>query len=410
MAKAVEDSQGNVSDSPRRRPIGRVFLDAVAEAILNTILFVFKFVGWSVQWTFATVFFLAVMAGAAWYVFNQAVQGGKHIVVPDVVGMSVPRAMAELAKDGLEMGTQTPMPTEGYPANYVLLQRPSATKVVREGRKVAVTVSAGQSLETVPSVVGKDYKQAASDLRDARFGQGPESRLPHSAPRGSVIAQFPPGGSARIQGTEVSLLISDGLGADQMFMPDLVSIPIKEAIERLKTMNVPCEVFSVRSDSEDFATVLKQDPEAGTLLIAGASASLETRLYDGADVPNVRRRVDVTLSLPANIYAPQVKVDLVDGNGARTPVAVPQNLVAGATFTIQKVTYTDEATVEMYINAVLYESHYYEGDKNPLVKRFSNPPPENEAPMQIEALDEPVISVQKPGPRDIFVRRPRPNP
>ena len=370
----------------------------------------FKFVGWSVQWTFATAFLLAVMAGAAWYVFNQAVQGGKHVVVPDVVGMSVPRAMAEFAKEGLEMGTQTPMPTEEYPENYVLLQRPSATKVVREGRKVAVTVSSGHSLETVPSVVGRDYKQAAADLRDARFGQGPESRLPHSALRGSVIAQFPPGGSARTQGTEVSLLISDGPGTDEMFMPDLVAMPVKEAIERLKMMNVPHEVFSVRSDSQDFATVLKQDPEAGTLLIEGSAASLETRLYDGADIPNVRRRVDVTLSLPANVYAPQVRVDLVDGNGARTPVAVPQNLVAGATFTIQKVTYTDEATVEMYVNGVLYESDYYEGDKDPVVKRFADQPLENEDPARMEALEEPVISVQKPDPKDIFVRRPRANP
>ena len=42
------------------------------------------FGGWGIRWSLAAVFFLAVMAGAGYYVFAQVLQGGATVKVPDV--------------------------------------------------------------------------------------------------------------------------------------------------------------------------------------------------------------------------------------------------------------------------------------------------------------------------------------
>ncbi len=106
----------------------------------------FLFVWWCVRWSLAIVLFVAVMLGAGYYVYHEALTGGKHVEVPDVTMRPVTEASYLLAEGGLELGPQTQIPDDRVPKYYVIAQRPASGKVIRVGRKVSVTVSDGISL------------------------------------------------------------------------------------------------------------------------------------------------------------------------------------------------------------------------------------------------------------------------
>ena len=150
------------------------------------------------------------MAGVAYYVFNQAVQGGKLVTVPEVTGMSITQAANVITQAGLELGAQRQVVTDKVPQYHVILQRPTPNTVVREGRKINLTVS--QGLETVPMVnlVGAPVEDALASIENARFLSGSIARMPHSLPMNTVLAQEPAPMLQVEQGSEVHLLVSDG--------------------------------------------------------------------------------------------------------------------------------------------------------------------------------------------------------
>ena len=111
MAKSMETGEGKISDPAGRRAPGRVLLDSTSEGLLDALMFTFRFVGWLTRWTLATVFFIAVMAFAAYFVFNELVKGGGYVNVPDIVGLNITKASNELASVGLEIGSQNLVPS-----------------------------------------------------------------------------------------------------------------------------------------------------------------------------------------------------------------------------------------------------------------------------------------------------------
>ncbi len=158
------------------------------------MFFILRFAAWSIQWTVATVFFLLVMAGAGYYVFMEALDGGQHVTVPNVVGLPITEASFLLAERGLELGKQEQVTHPTVPKYHVIAQRPDAGRVVRTGRKVYPVVSMGTPFLTAPSYVKKALNDARQEITESRFRVGTVARIPHKSPRDTIIAQDPPPG------------------------------------------------------------------------------------------------------------------------------------------------------------------------------------------------------------------------
>jgi len=191
LAGTVEHTAGTIPNGPAKRGIGRILLDAAAEGVLNFILFIFRFVWWCVRWSFATVFFLAVMVGAGYYVFNETLSGSEYVRVPNIARRHVTEASYLLAERGLEMGKLKEMPDERIPKGHVIAQRPSAGKVVRTGRRVYPTVSSGTQMVPAPSFLRRTLKEAREAIQQLPFALGTVARIPHATPRDTIIAQDP---------------------------------------------------------------------------------------------------------------------------------------------------------------------------------------------------------------------------
>lgn len=364
-------------------------------------MFTFRFLGWCVRWSFATVFFLGVMALAGYFVFNEAVKGGGHVVVPDVVGLPVDRAQLVLAEAGLEIGAQQQVASDRFPEYHVMLQRPPADRVVRTGRKVQLTVSAGKQLESAPELVGQTLEAAVRQLESTRLLVGAIARMPHESSRDTVLGQDPPARSSVPTGGEVHLLVSDGPGAAPVFMPDIQRMPVRQAMDLLASLGVQAVPYTVENPGADYEVVLAQRPEPGTLLYPDQTVSFDVRPLPTTVLANAKRTVSYEYVVPEQFRDVELRIDVVDQNGVRNtifPLPVhyrdgkPLRLSSGARIS-DTVAFTEEVTIEFYVNGVIERSYYYQGAASPVVTVYGGPA--NTQPL--DAVEEqPLISVFEP--------------
>ena len=376
MAKTVEDGQGTVQDTSGPEPHGRVLPGTASQGFLSALSFTFRFLGWCVRWSFAALLFLSVMGISAYFVFNQAVKSDGIVLVPDVTGLPIMAAANILSEAGLELGTQKQIMNDRVPEYHVIVQRPSANRVVRLGRKVSLSVSAGREYVNAPNLIGKNLEDALQQFEGTRLRPGSVARLANDAPADTVLAQDPEARAPISSGSEIHLLVSDGPKAKPIFMPDILGKSMEEAQLLLASLDVSVVPYKVNHTGEEYEVVLAQAPEPGTLLQKGEEVSFDVRLLPSSFLPNARRLVEVRYTVPPRSAPVLIRVELIDQQGQSTLLypmpkhyvdGRPPRLPSGYTITIPAIAFYNEATVDFFIEGALHTSYYFVGDADPVI-------------------------------------------
>ncbi|MFO7974983.1 MAG: PASTA domain-containing protein, partial [Candidatus Hydrogenedentota bacterium] len=314
------------------------------------------------------------MGAAGLYVFNTAVEGGEYVTVPNITQMSVTQASFELGKIGLEMGKQTPMFSDQVPAYHVISQRPEPGAVVRAGREVFPTVSEGAEIQDTPAFLGKSLDEVENDLqRGIRLGN--KAWIHHSAPRDQVIAQDPPAGQPLKTGEQVHLLLSKGPTRSIFTMPDIVGLPIDDALALLAPMEVSVVANRVDNPNARLDRVLAQTPPPGTMLQKGDPVTYDVRASDELSLPNSRRKVEVAYTVPGSWFPREVRIDAIDRNGMRQTILPSETqyragerpkFKPGSTIRLP-LSFYDELTVEIFVDGERACTYYYQGNEKPVI-------------------------------------------
>lgn len=127
--------------------------------------------------------------------------------VPAVVGLPVEEATKALAAMRLRVVTEQAF-SETAPPGVVLTQFPEAGTKVPAEATVRLFVSPESQPATIPNLVGQNFQEAGALL--GRLGLGVQfvNQPDNSRPPGTVISQFPPGGSPLQPGTTVTLAVA----------------------------------------------------------------------------------------------------------------------------------------------------------------------------------------------------------
>lgn len=319
------------------------------------------------------------MAGAGYYVFTQALQGGATVKVPDVTMRPVTEASLQLAEQGLEIGKQAQMPDERVPKYYVIAQRPSAGKVVRTGRKVYLTVSTGAGEIAPPALVGKALQQATDEIHRSSFNLGNVARIADAAARDTVIGQDPDATQRVPNGARINLLVSDGQqGAGAIIMPDLVRKNASEVGKILEPLGLKPKPVSVDLADQPFDVVLDQRPQAGSQVQAGDVVEYSVRPSGNVAMPDVQRKTpDLSYVVPSSWSEREVRIDTVDRNGVRNTIfplerhfvdGLPPRFKSGSQLQIPPIFFVDKVAIEIYLDGQLSKSYFFEGDQPPVIK------------------------------------------
>jgi serine/threonine-protein kinase len=202
--------------------------------------------------------------------------GGRQVTVPDVRGLSEPDARITLGDLGLRYELTGDRFSVEYPESTIGSQDPSPGKIVKQGRKVLLTLSLGGEFQDVPSCIGKPLRTAKILLERAGFTVGAVARVASadSYPE-EVLATEPVPGSEAIKGSLVRLLVSSGPRRPKVLMPDLrgkAFLKVKMKLERMGLFvtetTLDPEFVPVRS------SVVSQVPPPGFVTSSGDTVNL----------------------------------------------------------------------------------------------------------------------------------------
>ncbi len=88
----------------------------------------------------------------------------KTVSVPDVTNLTLEVAKSELEDAGLEVGTIQDVASDDVEEGHVVRTNPKSGTKKREGSKVDIYLSSGNSGFTMPNYVGEDYEDAIEEL------------------------------------------------------------------------------------------------------------------------------------------------------------------------------------------------------------------------------------------------------
>lgn len=243
------------------------------------------------RWLVVTVL-LAVLAGlgAWWYLVAGP---GAYTTVPAVVGETQAVAEQLLADAGLHPTTTSAFDDE-VPSGSVVSAEPGVGEDVRKDGTVALVISQGPDLVTVPDgVVGVLQADAAARLDEAGLTveYGDTAYDDHAA-RGIVLTASLPDGTAITagaqvtRGTVVTLVISDGPAP--VTVTSVVGATLEKATDELAKNALAVAPTEAFSDTVPKGAIISQDPAAGTTAHRGDTINVVvSKGPELVEVPNL---------------------------------------------------------------------------------------------------------------------------
>ncbi|PFG19520.1 Stk1 family PASTA domain-containing Ser/Thr kinase [Serinibacter salmoneus] len=200
--------------------------------------------------------------------------GVEMIDVVDVAGQGVADARESLQAAGLTAGTTQEVADRTVPAGTVIRTEPGAGQSIPHDQEVTLVVSSGPEMITIRDYAGQPAETAREDLAAALDVELEDVTLAQEfsdeIPQGAVIRSEPEAGSRLPQGSEATLVVSQG---PELFeVPGVVGDQVDSAQAELESLGFVVEVERVLGGF--FGTVRSQSVEAGEMVPAGTLITL----------------------------------------------------------------------------------------------------------------------------------------
>jgi serine/threonine-protein kinase len=282
------------------------------------------------RWFIALIAFLVLAALAALAFLASVLFRVPSHEVPDLAGLDVEQAQAEIADFDWEVQLERQRSDEEPDVGQVVRSVPPAGFDLGEGEPFLLIVSDGPELRTLPELGGVALAEAETTLAELRLRATTVAEEHHEdIPAGSVIswavAADPTltAGAEVLPDTEVGLVVS--LGPAPRTVPDVANLTVADATAQLEALRLEVELAPPEFDNDIPAgAVIASDPEPGASLERGSTVTLRTS--KGPDLVTLPDLVGLGLAeARARLAEAGLQAGAVIGN---TQGAVVQMLVA----------------------------------------------------------------------------------
>ncbi len=213
------------------------------------------------------------------YTFFSGLMTVDEVTVPDVVELSLEDAIEMLDREGLPYEVTSERHHDTIPQGHVINQSPSAGRVVKQTRKISLTVSLGPDKVDIPSLVGMDVREAIAQLNQLGLDYEEVTEYSEEFPRDKVVRQSPAAGSV-LRSEVITIYVS--LGPRPLEMEDLTGKTKEEAKRIIEELLLV--VGSVRMEPADDESpggiVTWQSPGPGEEIPPGSRVDLRIRPYE----------------------------------------------------------------------------------------------------------------------------------
>ena len=160
-----------------------------------------------------------------WYVRHDTL-----VKVPSVIGMQFDEAVKVLDDADLEGLQGDVRYDESKPIGTILEQNPPPDQMVKDGRRIYLIVSGGETLYEVPLLVGRTVRESKFMLAQRNLElQEIENRPSVQYPPGIIIAQVEQPGTKLKKSSKIAVIVSSGMDAGDLKIPELIGKNLEEA-------------------------------------------------------------------------------------------------------------------------------------------------------------------------------------
>ncbi|MBC3804734.1 Stk1 family PASTA domain-containing Ser/Thr kinase [Acetobacterium fimetarium] len=174
-------------------------------------------------------------------------RGVKTGTVPNVIGMSEAEAVKAIEAANFVVGEIKREYNNNYNSDIVFQMSPTGNTTANEGTKVTISVSKGEDVLTVTSVVGQTETDAKNTITNAGLNVGTVTYEASSEyAEGMVIKQTPSDGTQVARNSNVNLVVSSGKITTQK-----LSISLSDYITTTPAKSVKVKVVLYANDKSE---------------------------------------------------------------------------------------------------------------------------------------------------------------
>lgn len=258
------------------------------------------------------------------------------VKVPDILGKTVEEAQIALNELGLGMSKAGESPSQEYPKGKIMEQSTPSGQEVAKHTKIEYTLSTGNTVLTVPNVVGQNQDDAEAQLTNQGLLPIITREYNDEVPAGRVISVEPEVGSNVNAGDSITLVVSKGEDGEQVSVPSVRGLTESDAKDILTSKGLLVTVQTGSSSGVDEGEVYEQSIQAATMVDAGTTIIISvnreasgedeeqsTPSADNDDTSSAQAtysgdwKCDVNLEVPSDYQNGPAKLELIQEVGGK---------------------------------------------------------------------------------------------
>jgi eukaryotic-like serine/threonine-protein kinase len=211
--------------------------------------------------------FIAIAVIILMLVFNSLIMPWyvKHaslVKVPNVIGLQFNDARIALEKAGLDVKQGDVRYDESKPIGLVMDQNPTVDQMVKNGRRIYLTVCGGEQLVEVPKLVGRTLRDAKFTLEQRNLQVGEiMKKFTNEFPEDVVVSQVVQPGSKVKKSSRVDLIISNGQQVGDIMIPDVIGKKLDEAKKLLEEKKLKVGKITYQASDLPVGQIIDQYPK-----------------------------------------------------------------------------------------------------------------------------------------------------
>jgi len=221
-----------------------------------------------------------------WFIMPSYVRQDKTLIVTDITGKNLNRALIELETEGYKGVVYDTVYTADVNPQTVVDQYPVAGAKVKPGRTIRLKISRSEKLIIVPNLVGQSRRSVEISLQQIGLRiDTVYTEFNPDYPKGTVAWQFPKSGDHIKKGMGLQITVSQGLPPDFFQVPQLFGMSMQNAKDLLTKARLKVGKISYKQN-EDLVpyTVLDQSIAPGTVLNQTIQVDLVVSILDLKDI------------------------------------------------------------------------------------------------------------------------------
>lgn len=243
---------------------------------------------------------------------------GVSVEVPDVESQPYQEAKERVEGRDLRVKREVGRYNPNVPRETVVDQNPLPNSAVKPGRRVYLTVNAGEApVVSIPDLNGISIREAKNRISSLGLKAGtiePDS-LPSPYPN-TITRQRPKPGDSLKTGGVVDLWYSTGLGADSVRVPNIEGRTVEQARQRLLEQRLRAIVVDPRSSDPDASEDPSADTSSVTRYVQRQGRTPRTQVRTGTEIRLFTTTDSTQVPAPDTLSQDTTSQDTTSGPGS----------------------------------------------------------------------------------------------